>query len=431
MNRERQAREWLRTARRSAGERVRTRSVGLLNRNVPAPETGRLAEARAQVDQLGIEPKLMLRPNGSSWDVVLEIPDLSHLLSRFPEAAETLSDSRCTVAGSSGRPLARGRLLYGPQQILLRRWPKSGEVLLQFEDSDPRLDFLLRTECLLRPSTKWLFRVASDGLAHQCRTLRVRPGNRYVLVSTSGGLPPNSEVIATEVNCEGVQAIALDLPAALTPGWEGMIRGFGLDQSRTIEIWPAGLAPLSWDGENYGEWIETEPPRLGILSDHPLEALSVSLDPGGYGCGFDAVEPGKPIFLELPKMPVGTYHLRVSAQNPLEKSRGQSGNLEVTVRIREETKDSSAISTVLPLSLEIHPRSPTFEELWEGRVELSISGLTGRSVDPRVVFYETRGRSPVLDQTLPPISLPLQPQNWIDHFGDHLRNRDDAQRAYD
>ena len=130
---------------------------------------------------------------------------------------------------------------------------------------------------------------------------------------------------------------------------------FGLDQSRAIEIWPAGLAPLSWDGENYGEWVETEPPRLGILSDHPWSRsafLSTRVDTVAT-C---RCRTGKPIFLELPKMPVGTYHLRVSAHNSLEQSRVQSGNLEVTVCIREEPKASSAINAVVPLSLEIYPR---------------------------------------------------------------------------
>ena len=37
------------------------------------------------------------------------------------------------------------------------------EVLLQFERSNEQLNFLLRTECLLRPGPNWLFRIASDG----------------------------------------------------------------------------------------------------------------------------------------------------------------------------------------------------------------------------------------------------------------------------
>ncbi len=91
VDRQRQAREWLRSARQSAGERVRTRSIGLPSRNAPADNSSPVDRARAEVTQLGIEPRLILRPKdslGDAWDVLLEIPDLSHLPLRFPQTAE-------------------------------------------------------------------------------------------------------------------------------------------------------------------------------------------------------------------------------------------------------------------------------------------------------------------------------------------------------
>jgi hypothetical protein len=94
--------------------------------------------------------------------------------------------SRCMVAGAAGRPLARGRCLHGSQHVVLSKWPREDEVLLRFEQTDPQLEYLLRTECLLRPGPTWLFRIATDGLAYECRSLRVRPGARYIIVSTAG-----------------------------------------------------------------------------------------------------------------------------------------------------------------------------------------------------------------------------------------------------
>ena len=249
VDRQRQAREWLRSARQSADERVRTRGIGLPTRNAPADTSSPVDQARSEVTQLGIEPRLILRPKdslGDTWDVLLEIPDLSHLPLRFPQTAEALSGSRCIVAGSSGRPLARGRLLHGSQRITLHRWPRWDEVLLQFERSDPQLEFLLRTECLLRPGPNRLFRIASDGLAYECRSLRVRPGEKYILVGTTGSMPSNQHVTSLELNCEGVYGSILNLPEALTLDWEETLRHLGLEQSRTVEVWPAGLAPVGW-----------------------------------------------------------------------------------------------------------------------------------------------------------------------------------------
>jgi hypothetical protein len=136
LNRERQAREWLRGARRFAKERAHVRGLGLLGRDKKSSNIGGPEEARAEVAELGIEPRLVLRPMDSShvsWEVSLEIPDLSHLLFRFPGTRDVLTGSRSVVAGATGRPLARGRCLHGAQRVTLSRWPHPDEVLLRFD----------------------------------------------------------------------------------------------------------------------------------------------------------------------------------------------------------------------------------------------------------------------------------------------------------
>ncbi len=435
LDRERQARDWLRRARQYVGERVRTRSLGIPRRSSESPSVSPLDVARAEVSDLGIEPRLILRPGdsaGGSWEVLLEIPNLTQVLSRFPQTAEVLSGSRCIVAGSSGRPLARGRLLYGQRRIPLNRWPRWDEVLLQFEQNDPQLDFLFRTECLLRPGPRWLFRISSDGLAYECRSLRVRPGERYILVSTTGQVPSNQHSSAVELNCEGAHGSLLDLPASLTLDWEEALRHLGLEQSRTVEVWPAGLAPVVWDGDGYGEWLETEVPCLGILSDHPLATLSLSMDTGGNeGLDLTSVEPGEPVFLELPQLSVGLHRLHISVQNVAGGRPGQVGDLDVVIRIQEERSQSHVVSPIGPLSLQIEPPTPTLEELWESQVDISLQGPTGHSVEITVSFYEPNIESPIFAQRLPPISLPILSDAWRNHIGGHLQGRRDAQDAYD
>lgn len=164
--------------RREPRPRDQTRRLRLaFGRNAFSASARRTAEVQAQVAELGIEPRLVLLPteDPKAWNVSLEIPDLSHLIDRFPQCRETLTNSRCVVAGAAGRPLARGRCLHGSQRVILSRWPQSDEVLLQFERTDSQLDYLLRTECLLRPGSTRLFRIATDGLAYELKSLRVRP----------------------------------------------------------------------------------------------------------------------------------------------------------------------------------------------------------------------------------------------------------------
>ena len=168
--------------------------------------------------------------------------------------------------------------MYGSQRVKLGRWPEPDEVLLQFESSDTQLDFLLRTECLLRPGPTWLLRVASDGLVYERKGLRVRPGERYILLSTVGPIDTSGNATPIDVACEGVHAAILDLPGSLGADWQESIQKLGLGQARTIEVWPAGLAAVAWDGEGHGEWIASERPCLAILADHPLVSLRVSMD---------------------------------------------------------------------------------------------------------------------------------------------------------
>ena len=435
VDQERQAREWLRSARQSAGERVRVRGRGLLDREERPSSGSRLDEARSEVISLGMEPRLILRPTGSlgvSWDVSLEVPDLSHLPLRFPQTKEVLFGSRCTVAGSAGRPLARGRLLHGPQRIMLVRWPQSDEVLLQFEQKDSQLDFLLHTECLLRPGPKWLFRIASDGLAYGCRNLRVRPGERYILVSTTDQVGTNGNTSPIGLNCEGVYGALLDLPQALTLDWEESLRDLGLGQARTVDVWPAGLAPVRWDGDGYGEWLAPEVPCLGILTDHPLVSLSVSMGTSANSrFELTSVKPGEPVFVEFPQLSVGVHRLHFSAQNVAGGHPGELGDLDVVIRIREERPQSPMVSPPGPLSMQMDPASPTLEQLWGGRADLSLRGPTGREVECNVSFFERDGQPAIITQRLPPIALPINSNDWAAHFYEHFQKKKDAQDAYD
>ena len=272
----------------------------------------------------------------------------------FPQ---TLTSSRCVVAGSSGRFLARGQCLYGPQRVKLTKWPRADEVLLQFEQSDPQFDYLLRTECLLRLGPKWLFRIASDGLAYECRSLRVRPGERYILISTAGHIQSNDHTNPIDFLCEGIHGAILELPQALTMDWEKLLQNLGLGQAKTIEVWPAGLAAVEWDGEGYGEWLASEQPCLAILTDHPLESLLISMS-GNENPSLEltSVNSGEPIFVELPQLPVGRHSVQVSARS----STGEIEQLEDLRRRDTHPRTATVVAGRRQLTgTAVHPHGPT------------------------------------------------------------------------
>jgi hypothetical protein len=434
LDRERRAREWLCGARRFAQERATIRGLALGGGAASSPVC-RPDEARAEVAALGIEPRLVLRPRASDasrWELSIEIPDLSHLLFRFPKTRDVLTGSRCVVAGASGRPLARGRCLHGAQRVTLSRWPREDEVLLQFEQTDAQLEYLLRAECLLRPGPRWLFRIATDGLAYESRSLRVRPGERYVLVTTAAPVAASDYVHPVELECDGVHGALLELPTALTGDWEEALRRLGLGQAKTVEVWPAGLGAVVWDGEGHGEWLASERPCLAIRTDYPIAALVVSMgtDPD-LALELTAVTPGEPIFVQLPQLPVGLHTVRVCTRSSGSAEVEPLGDLDVIMRIREARPWSPGVSARGPLVVQIDPAAPTLEQLWEGRVELSVRGPTGRHVKCSVSLRETESGAATVTQRLPPLPLPVTPDIWRRHFEKHFQETREAPAAYD
>ena len=434
LDHERRGREWLIGARRFAQERASIRGLAI-GRSVTSFGTHRVEDVRAEVTALGLEPRLVLRPRdttGASWELSLEIPDLSQLMLRFPRSRDVLTSSRCIVAGAAGRPLARGRCLHGTQRVALSRWPQASEVLLQFEQAEPQLEFLLRTECLLRPGPMWLFKVGSDCLAYESRSLRVRAGSRYVLVRAGKPFVSGSLARPVDIGCEGVHAAILELPAALSPEWEDALRDLGLTQAKTIEVWPAGLSAALWDGEGHGEWLASERPCLGVRSDYPIGALLVSLGVGTEtSLEVSSVAPGEPIFIELPPLAVGLHRVRVAARSGTGHEAEEIGELDVVMRIREARAWSPGISPHGPLFVEMAPPAPTLEQLWEGRVDVTVGGPVGRAMKCRASLFDGSGETPILTRQLPAIGLPVTSEQWRLHFDKHLREVREAQARYD
>lgn len=431
LERQRQAREWLRRARRSAHDRAQIRGL-LFGRPVPPTQDRSLDEARTEIAVLGLEPRLVLRPRDASrhsWDVSLQIPDLSHLLVRFPKTRDILTGSRCTVAGTSGRPLARGRCLHGTQRVRLARWPGADEVLLRFEQSDPQLEYLLRTECLLRSGPSWLFRIASDGLAYELRSLCVRPGERYVLVSADGPVQVSEHLRPVELQCEGVHGALIALPTALTSQWEAKLENLRLGRAKQIAVWPAGLGAVSWDGEGHGEWLASERPCLAICADHELRALIVSVGQDRFES--NDVAAGATTFVELPQLHVGLHTVRIHACSGLKGKRQSTDKLDVVMRIREPRPWSPGLNSHGPLSVQVDPPSPTLEELWEGRVEVSVRGPAGRHVNCGVSLSHTESGAATVTKSLPPIALPVTPDTWRRYFGRHFQNSREVPLAYE
>lgn len=422
---ERVARQWLKDARAKARERLSLH--GLARPGPVSPRAGHdVQRARQDVEALAIEPRLILRPtepDRSVWEVQLDIPDLSHLPARFPTLRAVLESSRCTVAGAAGRPLARGRVM-GGTRVILARWPKQEEPLLQFDNSPSELALLLSTECLLR-SPPWLFRIASDGLAYELRGRCIRAGESYVLVTSAplAHAPPGA--IRVRLLCDGVAATLFTVPDALDSAWESAARRLQLAPAKTIRVWPVGLPPAQWDGEGRGEWLVGERARIAMCADHALRDISVSVDVERLD--IDAAAPGATIFIELPPLPLGVHRVHVRARAGDEEAEG-----ELQAVAREPRAWDPASGDTGPLGVELEPPSATLEQLWDGVAEVGLSGPAGREVVCTVTLRAGGADTEALvSKRLPPLRLPVQPADWRAQFARCFQGVHSTQEEYD
>ena len=425
---ERRARTWLRGARENAQRRLQFQRIrGQAVRRDPR-ERGAGEVVRGD-DSMALEPRLILRPlSERGWEVRLELPDLSHLPIRFPSLGDALLRCRCRVPASSERPRARGYLLHGPQTVTLQRWPRHDEPLVHFEKSPPELDYLLRTECLLRPGPVWLFKVAADGLAYELRTSNVRPGHKYLMLFEQDRSVPTHPCFApVNVPCDGIQAVEINLPPTITADLSCVLNEVGLRQAGTIHVWPSGLTPARWDGEGVAEWLSTDVPVVGIRADHDVDGFALRL-------GFQTLDvvpsqPGKPVFVELPRLDPGAHTLYITAIDRTSETAETSGALEV--RIREPRVWAPGTSCEGGFLVVVEPNGPTLEQLWEGEVELAVHGPESRRVRCAIELYKRGEGAPCLRTQLPPLRLPVSNSVWQKHFEQHFKKSRDVQNHYD
>ncbi|MCC7134186.1 MAG: hypothetical protein IT352_16125 [Gemmatimonadales bacterium] len=140
---------------------------------------------------------------------------------------------------------------------------------------------------------------------------------------------------------------------------------------------------------------------------------------------------GLPVFIGLPVLGAGVYHLRVRGESEPDGSEVE-GELEMVIRTpRPWTPGWSGQGIV---EVELDPPTPTLEDVWEGHVAIEVRGPAGRPVGCRIKLFERSGDAPIFDRRLPQLQMPVSPAQWQAHFRRHCREAGgaaDAENAYD
>jgi hypothetical protein len=431
LDEERRAREWLKDAQGVA----RTRLHGIIRGDGADHD----ADERSPSDQLrslGIEPSVFLRPTTDSWEVILEIPDLAPLLSRFPSLHGSLDESLCWVAGSNGRPLAKGRLFhYGSQFVALSRWPSPKEILLRFEKTCPEIEYLLSAECMLRPGPVWLYKISPDGYGYEIRGRAVRTDCKYIVLKTEGEIQNQPGTVAVKIPCEGISASLINIPTTLDQESLQHLADLGLNPSTRMQIAPIGVPAVRWDGEGRVEWLSTDRPCICLSGDRPLRGILLNLQgPVPDRLEFTVDSDKDPLFFELGELVPGKHKLHVVLQ--LSDSEEDFIHGYIDILVRNPRAWTEGLTDQNPLFVVVDPPNPSLEQLWGRDVSMELHGPPNRQVSPQIRFYTRRVTNECsFQKALPTLDLPVSAPTWQSYFKDVQRDKslqgafDDAIRA--
>lgn len=427
LERERISRSWMRGTRESLRRSIRFSSIrgqGHIHAEGEAKES---AGERAIES---IEPRLLLRPKSSSgWDVFVELPDLSAAAIKSPSLRDLVKTSQCRVLGSSGRPRGRGYLLYGPKTVLLSTWPPPNQPLIEFSKKPEPVDRLLISGCVIGSGPRWLFKVSADGIGYELKGHRVRSGRRYVLLSKEAlSVPDNEAMSEIEVSCDGIMAIEIEMPEAIDTDLSVALGDLSIYQAGTLQVWPAGLPPVRWDGEGSAEWLTTDSPCIGYRTDSPVDSIEITFNEETLRV--DTPTPGVPAFLKLPNLPPGKHILHVSTEY-LADGRSFIDSEELVLSVREPRGWIPGTSTAGAFYVVAEPTNSSLEQLWEGGVSFQLFGSAKQNIHTTISLYSKSTVDPICSKKLPEFRPPLDSSEWQKLFISRFRVDTGVQNAYD
>lgn len=418
----RSAKHWFDETRRVVKERFRGLRVAS-----PAARSGSAATAPApsRATRCDLLPELVLRHVGAgTWALQMDVPCFRPIAKASAELNTFLQRTRCQLSGGSDfKP--SGWLLHASRSAVISRWPQPGQPLIRFEKPYPLLEQIIAHEATLADAPSWLFRIGPDGIARHITSRLARPGSSYmVLIKADKTFPDILGARKSTIKCEGISAYRLDLARQIDATLAARLKLLGIDVARTINIWPAGLPALAWDGQGRSRWLTTDAPCLAIASDFPVCGFDVQLD-SRAPISIPATAGDTAIFVQLEPLSAGTHRLFVrSRHGPTSTGPHQQGVLELDVRAPEPWIPGTTGHDGLIATLD--PPDADLDSLWQNKVKLAVFGPTSRAVTCRLDLERVDGTSLLSRDIVEGRPLPLAASTWSKSLADTTRDRDAA-----
>ena len=405
LDRERISKGWLQQARQNARKRIQLSTIGKGKDRATAE-----GEEKPVHKSFSLQPRMILRPyDENSWGVAIDFPDLSQFSAAYPKFQKILSNSHYNFSGYSGRPLPPAFLLYGSQKVPITTWPSESEPLLTFEPSVPELDYLLKSECVIKPGSSWLFKIASDGTAYQISSGQVLAGHKYIfLAKDAQSLGTDGNFPRVNIRCADIHGLLIDLPPVISLETCEALKKLGLQQAKIIRIWPSGLIPPKWDREGYAECLSTENLTIAVAADHPVSTYIIEYDSDKLVMSPESSE--LPLFLEISDLEPGSHLLKISSADDDDDSSLSSGSLEIYAR--RPRIWSPSLTNYGAFMVIVQPTAPALEELWEGAAKVELFGPISKAVRWNIAFFQKGKSEPSFSYEPPSLNFPVYARDW-------------------
>ena len=412
----RHAREWLKEARHVVSDRFKDIGRGS---GPPDDRSGITPGGWRRESIPNILPDILLRhTGGGSWMLAMDVPNFKCLTTLNAEIREFLKKTRCSLNGGEG-VRAAGWIMSGNRRAVLKSWPDPDKPLVRFERHQEDVDRLLADGCRMTEGPDWLFRIGNDGIARQITSRIVRPGFDYILAMKNSITDLLNGMGKCSIDCKGIEAIRISVPDRVSDEYIQWLANLQLRFDRTIRVWPAGFRARKWDGEGRSEWLTTERPCFGIVSDHSVISYEISLKEVSSTL-VPAKEMGHPTFLQLPHLDVGMHTLMVTAHKSavidgVEKTSSHTGY--VALSVREPEPWVPGITAHAGLIVSGDPHDANLDTLWDNNeYHLSVMGSENRSVNAEVILEDGMGEKMFSGHVFESVDLPITPKIWRERF---------------
>jgi hypothetical protein len=160
---------------------------------------------------------------------------------------------------------------------------------------------------------------------------------------------------------------------------------------------------------------------LGIAPDHDLRELSMDL----VGIGRTAVANvagGSPLFVVIPRLPVGTYQAHI---HEIPRS-GMPADQDLVIRIRDPY---IALDSAGPVRMWVDPHTGRLDHLWSGASAICLAGPRAH-VQLTLQLAERSGGQPSAEARVQ-AKVPMTAAEWQSLFHEQLLSQESLVGAYD